>query len=106
MIRQDFIQRAIDDLAAAFARLLGLTKSEEPSVVEGQLGQLYTEHLGIDREALLSLSPEWAARSLGQRVKLATALLEQEAKLREAQGRHEEAGALRAAGAALKGGQP
>jgi hypothetical protein len=86
VIREDYIERTIRQLAEAVARLLGFAVAGRDDLAEQQLEQLYVEHLGMPRAAFARLAPENLAQILGSRSRIAVELLRAEAELRLAQG--------------------
>lgn len=95
MERRDYLQRLIEQIAEAVARILRL-KTEQPAEAVREADGALARLTGLPLSMLLKLGPAGVASLLGaEKVKVALPLLEATAQALEASERSEEAGRVR-----------
>jgi hypothetical protein len=102
VVREDYVERTIRQIAEAVARLLGFARSGQHELAEIELDHLYVERLGLKRSLVARLSVDTLAALLGDKKSVAIELLRAEAELRLAQGRTADSRDLLAAADALR----
>jgi|HubBroStandDraft_1064217.scaffolds.fasta_scaffold576667_2 hypothetical protein len=93
MQRQDYIERLIQQVAAAIARALGAAEAGRPEEAQHELDAAWSGALGFRRGDVERLDEGTLRMMLGGKLQVAATLLNAEADLR--QGRGDAAGADR-----------
>jgi hypothetical protein len=102
VIRQDYIERMIEQLAAAIARIAGLASEGKYEDAARELDGCYRS-LGVTRHMLERLdAPTLAAMLGGSRAEAVARVLDAEATLARSQGKDAEEGAKSRVAAALR----
>ncbi len=102
MIREDYVERMIKELASAVARIMGLVSDGERTAATRELDACYRA-LGVDRNMITRLDTNTLARMLGAAKSEALAgVLEAEASLSMSDGREGDAASKKRDAAALR----
>jgi len=95
MIKQDWLERAIEQAAAAIAAALDLGRAGQSEEAREAIENAWTSYVGIRREDFRVLDDATLRSMLGEKLPLAIRLLEADAALAEARGAKREADAIR-----------
>lgn len=96
MYKRDYIERMIEQLAAAIAQILGLAARGETEEAEQALERAWSSSLGLRRADILRLDEGTLRAMLGDKAELAIKLIEAQATVEDARGRSAIASSLRA----------
>jgi hypothetical protein len=86
MQRQDFIERLIQQLAAAIAHALGIARAGRTAEALDELHDAWSKALGLSRDDAVRLDPATLRSLLGSKRELAATLFDSEAKVHELRG--------------------
>jgi hypothetical protein len=103
MQKRDYLERMIEQLAAAIAHVLGLAGERRFAEAERELEQAWSSAVGFRREDAARLDDTTLRMLLGAKAELAAQLFEAEAALAEARGDEGLAASRRRRASALKG---
>jgi len=95
MQQKDYIQRMVEQVAAAIARVLGFAREARFEEAEHELDAAWSSALGFRRRDALRLDSASLRAMLGAKAELAARLLEAQADLEDARGAGAIAEALR-----------
>jgi hypothetical protein len=102
MQRRDYLERMIEQLAAAIAQVLGLAREQRFDEAEQALDAAWSSSVTFRRADAARLDDATLRMLLGPKVDLAASLFEAEAGLAEARGETARAEALRARASVLR----
>ncbi len=102
MQRQDYIERLIQQIAAAVARALGAARNGHPDDAQRELEATWSGVLGLRRGDVDRVDEATLRALLGAKKEPAAALLEAEAEVRQSKGDDVGAARLRALAARLR----
>ena len=104
-LEQDFVMRAVQQLAEFLARVLRLARHGHVDEARRELLDASSRQLGFELDALCFVDAETARALLGSAAKVRTAieLLETAARVEKLAGNHEKAAALKVVATELTG---
>jgi hypothetical protein len=100
--QRDYIERLIEQIVSAVARIAGLTTDAKLEEAERELDDTWTAVLGFRRADATRLDDGTLRMMLGARIECAAKLFEAEGAWEEARGNHAAAERLRKRAAGLK----
>jgi hypothetical protein len=102
MQRRDYIERLIEQVVAAIARMAGLAREGRFDEAEQELDAAWSGSVGFRRKDAARLDDPTLRMILGEKARLAAALFDAEADLAEARGDAVAAAVLRMRASAMR----
>jgi hypothetical protein len=103
MQRRDYLERMIEQLAAAIAQAIGLARAQRAEEAEQVLADAWTSGLGFRRADAARLDDTTLRMLLGAKAEQAAALFDAEAEIAEARGDSSAAARGRLRATAMRG---
>jgi hypothetical protein len=102
MQKRDYVERMIEQLAAAVARIVGLASDAKTDEAEAELDAAWRTYLGLARRDMAALDDATLAALLGAKAPLGASLFEAGAAIADARGDRDAAARLRRRAAVLR----